>query len=138
QLLLLEKDPTNLQIVAEIFRAAHTLKGMSATMGFNDLAELTHKMENVLDEVRTQRIHVTSNMLDVVFEAVEHLEIMIDDIANGGDGKRDVQDVVQKLFKISKGIEIEPVSEQNQQQSTALEKNNTSVEQNDHFDELDE
>src|SRR5690554_5628962 len=105
QLLLLEKDPTNLQIVAEIFRAAHTLKGMSATMGFNDLAELTHKMENVLDEVRNQRIHVTSNMLDVVFEAVEHLEVMIEDIANGGDGKRDVQDVVQKLFKISKGME---------------------------------
>ncbi|MDA6156696.1 Hpt domain-containing protein, partial [Escherichia coli] len=52
QLLEFEKDVNNLSFVNEIFRSAHTLKGMSATMGFEDLANLTHKMENVLDAIR--------------------------------------------------------------------------------------
>lgn len=103
QLLELEKNPTELSIVQEIFRAAHTLKGMSATMGFEDLADLTHKMENVLDAVRNEQIQVDSNMLDIVFEAVEYLEEIIFDIADGGDGKKDVQDVVAKLQQIEKG-----------------------------------
>lgn len=55
-LLELEKDPENLKIVNEIFRAAHTLKGMSATMGYEDLASLTHQMENVLDAIRNKKI----------------------------------------------------------------------------------
>jgi two-component system chemotaxis sensor kinase CheA len=49
-LLELEKNPNDLTIVNEIFRSAHTLKGMSATMGYEDLASLTHRMENVLDQ----------------------------------------------------------------------------------------
>ena len=85
-LLALEQSPQDLAIVNEIFRNAHTLKGMSATMGFEDLADLTHKMENVLDAIRNEKITVDSNILDVVFESVDHLEAMIDDIANGGDG----------------------------------------------------
>ena len=56
QLLELEKNPEDLSIVNEIFRAAHTLKGMSATMGYEDLANLTHKMENVLDAIRNEKI----------------------------------------------------------------------------------
>jgi two-component system, chemotaxis family, sensor kinase CheA len=107
QLLLLEKEPTNLQIVAEIFRSAHTLKGMSATMGYNDLANLTHKLENVLDEVRNERLVLDSNMLDIVFEAVEQLEIIVMDIADGGTGQRDVQYVVEKLERIAKGETLE-------------------------------
>lgn len=54
KLLLLEKDPTDLQLVHDIFRAAHTLKGMSATMGYTDLAHLTHLLENVLDAIETE------------------------------------------------------------------------------------
>ena len=73
-LLELEKNPENLTIVGEIFRSAHTLKGMSATMGFEDLADLTHKMENVLDAIRNEKIKVTAEILDVVFESVEHLD----------------------------------------------------------------
>ncbi len=62
-LLALEKNPDDLAIVGEIFRSAHTLKGMSATMGFEDLADLTHKMENVLDAIRNEKIHVTPEIL---------------------------------------------------------------------------
>lgn len=106
-LLELEKNPEDLAIVGEIFRSAHTLKGMSATMGYEDLADLTHKMENVLDAIRNDKIKVTTEILDVVFESVDHLEAMVFDIADGGDGKRDVQGTVAKLKSIESG---EPVS----------------------------
>ncbi|MFJ8459847.1 chemotaxis protein CheW [Lysinibacillus xylanilyticus] len=102
-LLELEKNPDDLAIVGEIFRSAHTLKGMSATMGFEDLADLTHKMENVLDAIRNEKIHVTPEILDVVFESVDHLEEMVMDIANGGDGKRDVSSTVAQLKRIELG-----------------------------------
>ncbi|MEK4761527.1 chemotaxis protein CheA [Viridibacillus sp. FSL E2-0187] len=102
-LLELEKNPNDLAIVNDIFRNAHTLKGMSATMGFEDLADLTHKMENVLDAIRNEKIKVTPEILDVVFESVDHLEEMVNDIASGGDGKKDVSATVESLKKIELG-----------------------------------
>lgn len=105
-LLELEKNPHDLAIVNEIFRSAHTLKGMSATMGYEDLADLTHKMENVLDAIRNEKINVTAEILDVVFESVDHLEAMVNDIASGGDGKRDVSSTVQKLKQIESGESV--------------------------------
>ncbi|WP_346235557.1 chemotaxis protein CheA [Lysinibacillus telephonicus] len=110
-LLELEKNPDDLAIVNEIFRSAHTLKGMSATMGYEDLADLTHKMENVLDAIRNEKIHVTPEILDVVFESVDHLEEMVMDIANGGDGKRNVSDTVAKLKRIESGETSDTTSE---------------------------
>ncbi|MFY0741864.1 chemotaxis protein CheA [Solibacillus silvestris] len=102
-LLELEKNPEDLTIVGEIFRSAHTLKGMAATMGFEDLADLTHKMENILDAIRNSKIKVNAEILDVVFESVDHLEEMVFDIADGGDGKRNVQATVEKLKRIEAG-----------------------------------
>lgn len=107
QLLELEKNPENLAIVNEIFRSAHTLKGMSATMGYDDLASLTHQMENVLDAVRNNKIKVTPSILDVVFQSVDDLEEMVNSIAEGGTGKRDVTKVVAQLKKIELGENIE-------------------------------
>ncbi len=103
QLLELEKNPNDLSVVNEIFRAAHTLKGMSATMGYEDLANLTHKMENVLDAIRNEKIVLTPETFDTLFLAVDHLEAIVYSIAEGGEGKRDVKDVVEKLQRIEKG-----------------------------------
>lgn len=102
-LLKLEQAPGDLSIVGEIFRSAHTLKGMAATMGFEDLAHLTHNMENVLDLIRNSKLEVTSTVMDVVFSAVDDLEAMVNHIAEGGDGKRDVSTVVKQLEQIEKG-----------------------------------
>ncbi|MEC2053825.1 chemotaxis protein CheA [Peribacillus psychrosaccharolyticus] len=102
-LLELEKQPKDLSIVNEIFRSAHTLKGMSATMGYEDLANLTHKMENVLDAIRNQKTELTPVIFDVIFQAVDDLEAMVMSIADGGDGKRNVKQVVEKLEMIEKG-----------------------------------
>ncbi|WP_339198194.1 chemotaxis protein CheA [Solibacillus sp. FSL R5-0449] len=110
-LLELEKNPEDLTIVGEIFRSAHTLKGMAATMGFEDLADLTHKMENILDAIRNSKIKVNAEILDVVFESVDHLEEMVFDIADGGDGKHDVQATVEKLKRIEAGEPATAASE---------------------------
>ena len=101
-LLELEKNPEDLSIINEIFRSAHTLKGMSATMGYEDLASLTHQMENVLDSIRNSRLKTSIEILDVLFMAVDHLEDMIQSIASGGDGKKDVAHTVEKLKLIEK------------------------------------
>ena len=103
QLLVLEKNPEDLSIVNEIFRSAHTLKGMSATMGYEDLTNLTHKMENVLDAIRNSQIALSPELFDVIFLAVDDLEAMVMSIAEGGDGKRNVEEVVQQLEMIEKG-----------------------------------
>lgn len=108
-LLVLEQNPDNIEIVNDIFRNAHTLKGMSATMGFEDIADLTHKMENVLDAIRNHKIQVTAELLDVVFESVDHLEEMVSDISNGGDGKKDVTQTVEKLKRLESGESIENI-----------------------------
>lgn len=102
-LLKLENDPDNLELVNEIFRSAHTLKGMSATMGFEDMANLTHQMENVLDGVRNGKYKFSSDLLDIIFMAIDHLENMVNSIAAGGEGKEDVSDAINKLKMIESG-----------------------------------
>lgn len=102
-LLKLENDPDNLELVNEIFRSAHTLKGMSATMGFEDMANLTHQMENVLDGVRNGKYKFSSDLLDIIFMAIDHLENMVNSIATGGEGKEDVSDAINKLKMIESG-----------------------------------
>ena len=97
KLLELEKNPTDLQLVNDIFRAAHTLKGMSATMGYEDMAHLTHSLENVLDAIRNEEMTITSEWMDVMFEALDDLEAIVLSIIEGGDGKRDVSEVCAKL-----------------------------------------
>lgn len=105
-LLKLEEDSSNLEFVHEIFRSAHTLKGMAATMGYEDIASLTHKMENVLDLIRNEELVTNTKIIDTLFIAIDDLEDMVDSIRNGGDGKKDVSEHVKKLEAIEKGEKI--------------------------------
>ncbi|WHY94139.1 chemotaxis protein CheA [Neobacillus cucumis] len=100
ELLNLESEPDNTAIVNEIFRSAHTLKGMAGAMGFEDMASLTHEMENVLDLVRNSKLRITVEIMDVIFKCVDHLEKMVTDIEQGGDGKEDVYETVKQLSLI--------------------------------------
>ncbi|HBN5101288.1 TPA: chemotaxis protein CheA [Listeria innocua] len=112
-LLQLEKDPTNGQLVSEIFRSAHTFKGMSATMGFQQVADLTHAMENVLDEVRNNRLAVTEHLVDIIFTCTSHLETMVSDIQHGGQGATDISKTV---------ADLEALLHPEQETDTAVEK----------------
>jgi len=102
-LLLLESDPGNTALVNEIFRSAHTLKGMAATMGFEDMASLTHEAENVLDLIRNHKLTISSAIMDVIFQSVDLIESMVYNIIDGGDGSSDVSQPVAKLRAIVAG-----------------------------------
>jgi two-component system, chemotaxis family, sensor kinase CheA len=132
QLLELEKNPQDLSIINEIFRSAHTLKGMSATMGYEDLASLTHQMENVLDAIRNNRLTTTPEILDVIFMAVDHLEDMVQSIASGGDGKKDVSETVENLKLIEKGESLSVSANKEVAAAAVLE-----VKQQSHYDEFE-
>ena len=77
-LLHLEKDPQNSETINIMFRAAHTLKGMSATMGYTNIKELTHNMENLMDRVRKNETKLDSSSIDILFECLDTLEKMVD------------------------------------------------------------
>ena len=64
----LEKEPDNKDVINEIFRAAHSLKGMAGTRGYKRMQNLTHDMENVFSEVRNGTMEVNSNLVDVLFQ----------------------------------------------------------------------
>jgi len=100
ELLKLELEPENTAIINEIFRSAHTLKGMAGSMGFEDLASLTHQMENVLDLLRNSQLSITSEIMDVIFKCVDYIEKMVNSIEQGGDGKENVTEIVSQLAKI--------------------------------------
>ena len=103
-LLGLEDNAEDLSILNEIFRNAHTLKGMSATMGYNKIAELTHEMEDVLDMLRKEQLAVTGDIIDTLFKCIDSLEQMINNVANGDpEDLIDVSDLVAKLSAISRG-----------------------------------
>ncbi|SCW42609.1 two-component system, chemotaxis family, sensor kinase CheA [Paenibacillus tianmuensis] len=103
QMLSLESSPEDITIVQNIFRSAHTLKGMSATMGFEDLASLTHEMENVLDLVRNHKLKMDSFIFDGLFKSLDSLESMVEDIIQGGTGQADVTEIVAALKSIVSG-----------------------------------
>ncbi|TKH03104.1 chemotaxis protein CheA [Peribacillus simplex] len=135
QLLVLEKNPEDLSIVNEIFRSAHTLKGMSATMGYEDLTNLTHKMENVLDAIRNSQIALSPELFDVIFLAVDDLEAMVMSIAEGGDGKRNVEEVVHQLEVIEKGeLPVSSTIAEIAAASAVLEKEEMTVGEYDEFE----
>lgn len=100
QLLELEKRPNEAAFIEEIFRAAHTLKGMAATMEFKDLAHVTHVLENVFDGIRGNRLQVHAAIMDVLLDAVDYLNAMVENIAAGGDGKCEVTSIVTALNHI--------------------------------------
>lgn len=83
-LLGLEINPKDMKILNEIFRVAHTLKGMAGTMGFTGITNLTHQMENVLDAIRTGKVEVNSSIIDILFECLDYLDNSISEIANDG------------------------------------------------------
>lgn len=103
-LLSLENDPEDLSVLNEIFRNAHTLKGMSATMGYTKTAELTHDMENLLDMLRKEQLKVSPEIIDVIFKCLDTLQEMVENISNGeSEDLVDVSDLVRQVNAIAKG-----------------------------------
>lgn len=101
QLLILEREPDNQDVINEIFRAAHSLKGMAGTMGYKRMQKLTHDMENVFSEIRSGKMTVQAKLVDVLFRGLDALENYLDVIQESGDeGTEDNDDIIKDLNDI--------------------------------------
>lgn len=104
QILSLEQDPENMDTINEIFRAAHSLKGMAGTMGYKRMQTLTHDMENVFSEVRNGTIKVKADMIDVLFQCLDALEEYNTNIRESSDeGTNDNNALIKRLNDIMTG-----------------------------------
>lgn len=108
QILELEQDAENMDVINEIFRAAHSLKGMAGTMGFKRMQNLTHDMENVFSEVRNGAIKVKANMIDILFQCLDALEEYVSSIQETTEeGTNDNEPLIKMLNDILNGNDAE-------------------------------
>jgi len=99
-IMVLEKEPDNKDTINEIFRAAHSLKGMAGTMGFKRMQHLTHDMENVFQEVRSDKVKVTSELIDLLFQCLDAIEGYAESIKSSSDeGTDDNEAIIKGLNK---------------------------------------
>jgi two-component system chemotaxis sensor kinase CheA len=97
-IMILEKEPENKDVINEIFRAAHSLKGMAGTMGFKKMQHLTHDMENVFSEIRNDTIKVNSNLIDILFDCLDAIEAYVDTIKQtSNEGDEDNAALIKRL-----------------------------------------
>ncbi|MGN0352693.1 MAG: chemotaxis protein CheW [Roseburia sp.] len=97
-IMVLEKEPENKDTINEIFRAAHSLKGMAGTMGFKRMQHLTHDMENVFQEVRSDKIKVDSAMIDLLFKCLDAIDSYLENVkASSDEGTEDNELIIKEL-----------------------------------------
>ena len=97
-IMILEKEPENADTVNEIFRAAHSLKGMAGTMGFKRMQHLTHDMENLFQEVRNDTIKVNSELIDIMFQCLDAIEGYLDTVKEtSNEGTEDNEVLIKKI-----------------------------------------
>ena len=113
QIMTLEQEPENADTINEIFRAAHSLKGMAGTMGYKRMQTLTHDMENVFSEVRNGTIKVRGNMIDILFQCLDALEEYLASIQETADeGTNDNEPLIKALNAILKGSDGDAAKEE--------------------------
>ena len=123
QLMILENEPENEDTINEIFRAAHSLKGMAGTMGYKRMQTLTHDMENVFSEVRNGKMKVSSHLIDVLFQALDALEEYKNTIQETQDeGTNDNEAIIKELQQIlDEGTGAAPAAEKSEEAPAAAE-----------------
>ncbi|MBU3159072.1 chemotaxis protein CheA [Clostridium frigoris] len=100
-LLELEQNPEDIDKLNEIFRVAHTIKGMAATMGFSQMAELTHNMENILSEFREGKLKVTEKVVTVLFRCLDTLEKMVNNISEDISEDISIDEILKDLHEMA-------------------------------------
>lgn len=97
-ILVLEKEPENEDTINEIFRAAHSLKGMAATMGYKNMQRLAHDLENAFQEIRNGKMKAEARLVDILFRGIDALEQYLESIqTDGTEGSEDNQDIIDDL-----------------------------------------
>lgn len=106
-LILLEQHPEDLEILNNIFRAAHTVKGAAASMGLERLARLTHVMEEVLDRLRQGRLAVTGRVIDLLLRCLDALRDLKEEAATGQERAVDIEGLVEDLRSLDAAVPVE-------------------------------
>ena len=101
-LLEFEKNPNELNFVKEMFRSAHTLKGMAATMGFEKTSTLTHHMENIMDDIRNEKMQADESIVDLMFECLDSLERLVEEITDSRTESSEVSGLLKKIEHVHK------------------------------------
>ena len=102
-ILELEKEPEDTDTINEIFRAAHTLKGMAGTMGYTRMQRLTHDLENVFQEIRNGNMKANAKLIDILFRGLDALEGYLEIISTtGSEGTEDNEDIIKDLDELVK------------------------------------
>ena len=101
--LVIENDPTNHEAIDEIFRAAHTLKGGSATVEMNEIASFTHSIEDMLDEIRSDKLKVTEPVIDVLLNSIDVIKAMLEARTNGSVYSKNIDDLINTIHSYSSG-----------------------------------
>jgi len=101
-LVMLETSPKDLDLLNEIFRAAHTVKGTSSFLGFEQVTDLTHKMEDVLNKLRKSELKVTPGIMDILLESVDILKVLMDHVREQNEEKVNLDDIVARLIACQK------------------------------------
>lgn len=122
RILELEQEPGNMETINEIFRSAHTLKGMAGTMGYKRMQNLTHNMENVFSEVRNGAARINSTVVDALFQCLDALEEYVANIAAGGDEGDNDNSAIIKIFNDFLDSKGEEGSEQKSEEKATEEK----------------
>ena len=129
-IMTLEKEPDNKATINEVFRAAHSLKGMAGTMGFKRMQHLTHDMENVFQEVRSGKISVDSAMIDLLFKCLDALDQYLENVKSSSDeGAEDNEMIIKELndfIEKANGILGAPVAEESVVKGAAV-KNDVDI-----------
>ena len=127
QLMILEQEPKNEDTINEIFRAAHSLKGMAGTMGYKRMQHLTHMMENALSEIRSGKMVVTEDLVDILFQCLDALEAYLDNICESSDeGTEDNEPIIGRLNAFLAGdVKAEVKSEEPAKKEETAETNKT-------------
>lgn len=125
-LLDLEQNPNNIDRLNEIFRVAHTIKGMAATMGFSAIAELTHKMEDVLSKFREGKLEVSRSVVTVLFDCLDTLERMVSNIEVGNDEVIDIKNIISSLEDVAneKIVDSKEDKKEDEEHDERVEKDN--------------
>ncbi len=121
ELVKLEKTPSDLETINEIFRSMHTLKGMAATMGYKELADFTHHLEDVFDNLRSGKIKLSPEITDLIFESVDTLATIIENLKEEKPFSVDISAYLRKLKEVLTKMSIGEKERENQEFSVVQE-----------------
>ena len=121
-LLTLESDHDNIEVINEAFRLVHTIKGTAKILNIDSIGELAHVTEDLLDNIKTKKMVVNQDLIDILFESTDHLSKMVTELANEGEVKYECAEFVNKIKEmISTGESTLEITNYDLQQDITLD-----------------